>query len=99
MPASLGQLIKSVLFVSTFVAALMAFPATAHAHSRFRSAINAGVAGAAAGYVAGNALSGAMPQGGNYPQPNPAPMPNCTDELQQQRGPYFNRIGQRRVCY
>ncbi len=99
MPASLSQSIKSMLILSTFVAAVMAIPVTGHADSRFRSAIDAGVAGAVAGSVAGQALLGSVPPGGYYPQPYPAPMPNCTDELQQERGPYYNRIGQSRVCY
>lgn len=95
---SLGQAIGIALFL-TAAAALFLFPVSAYADSRFRSAIDAGVAGAVAGSVAGNALLGAMPLGGYYPPPYPAAMPNCTDELQQERGPYFNRIGQNRVCY
>lgn len=94
-----SQPTKTVVFITALIAALMALPVTAHADSRFRSAINAGVAGAAAGDIAGQALLGSMPPGGYSPQPYPAPMPNCTDELQQEQGPYYNRIGQRRVCY
>jgi hypothetical protein len=95
---SLGQAIRITLFLTAAGAALVLFPVAAHAHSRFRRAIDSGVAGAVAGGVAGSALLGAMPP--SYaPQPYPAPLPNCTDELQQERGPYSYRIGQRRVCH
>jgi hypothetical protein len=99
MLTCLNQSIKSMLFVSTFVVALITLPITAHAGSRFRGAIDAGVAGAVAGDIAGQALLGSMPPGGYYPQPYPEPMPNCTDELQQEQGAYSYRIGQRRFCY
>jgi hypothetical protein len=59
----------------------------------YRRGFDAGLAaGAAAGDMAG---------GYNYPQPqsNPASMPNCTDELQQEQGAYYYRVGQRRFCY
>jgi len=56
MLTCLNQSIKSMLFVSTFVVALMTLPITAHAGSRFRGAIDAGVAGAVAGDIAGQAL-------------------------------------------
>jgi hypothetical protein len=60
----------------------------------YRRAFDAGVAaGAAAGDVYGGYYYYAQPQ------QNPASMPNCTDELQQEQGAYYNRIGQRRFCY
>lgn len=99
MRMSLDQAIRIALFLTSAAAALVLFPVSAHADSRFRGAIDAGVAGAVAGDITGQALLGSVPPGGYYPQPYPAPMPNCTDELQQERGPYFNRIGQSRVCY
>jgi hypothetical protein len=94
----MGLSIRIALFLAIIAVTLLAFPVSARADSRFRRAIDAGVAGAVAGDIAGNAFTGAMPPWG-YPQPYPAPMPNCTDELQQERGPYSHRIGQRRVCY
>ena len=92
------QAIRIALFLTATGAALVLFPVAAHAGSRFRRAIDSGVAGAVAGGVAGSALVGAMPPSYS-PQPYPAPLPNCTDELQQERGPYSYRIGQRRVCH
>jgi hypothetical protein len=99
MGTSLNQLIRIALLLTATAAALVLFPVTAHASSNFRRAIEAGVAGAAAGDVAGNALAGSMPPRGYYPPPYPAPMPNCTDELFQKRGAYSYWIGQRRVCH
>jgi len=51
-----------------------------------------GMAAAAVGNTAGSSYY-------QQTQPNPASMPNCTDELQQEQGPFYNRIGQRRFCY
>lgn len=53
------------------------------------------------GTAAGAAAVGGMAGSSYYPQSqsSPPPMPNCTDELQQEQGPYYNRIGQRRFCY
>jgi hypothetical protein len=59
--------------------------------SEYRGSLRSGAAGAFAGQ--------ALPGSGYYPYPYPASMPNCTDELQQERGAYSTRIGQRRFCY
>jgi len=59
----------------------------------YRRAFNAGAAaGAAAGDMAGG-------YNASQAQPNPASMPNCTDELQQEQGAHYYRVGQRRFCY
>jgi hypothetical protein len=67
--------------------------------SGFRRSIDAGSAGAVAGDIAGQPLLGSMPSGGYYPQPIQRRCQICTDELQQERGAYSYRIGQRRACY
>ena len=98
MTTSITQSIRRALFLAAAAVALILLPGTAQAGSGFRRAIDAGVAGAVAGNVAGEALTGTAPPSGYYPAPYPAPMPNCTDELFQQRGAYSYWIGQRRVC-
>lgn len=99
MATSFKQSTRLALLVASAAAALVLFPPAAHAGSGYRRAIDAGVAGAVAGNVAGDALTGTMPPSGYYPAPYPAPVPNCTDELFQERGAYSYWIGQRRVCH
>lgn len=90
---------RLTLLFTSGAAALAIFPLTAQAGSGFRRAIDAGVAGAVAGNVAGEALTGTMPPSVYHPAPYPAPVPNCADELFQERGAYTYWIGQRRVCH
>jgi hypothetical protein len=54
----MGLSIRIALFLAIIAVTLLAFPVTARADSRFRRAIDAGVAGAVAGDIAGNALNG-----------------------------------------
>jgi hypothetical protein len=109
---SASRMFKIALFCGAGFAAFMAPYPAAHAGPGLGSEAEAAGRGGGPhhpwhrraydwGMAAGAAAAGDMAGGGYYQQsqPYPASMPNCTDELQQEQGPYYNRIGQRRFCY